>query len=130
MYETLGEYLEPGETITAAVYCVYKPTGFFASNVNMRAGYAAITDRGRFVGCKMGLMDITPVVMDMSYLTKVKVSGAILGQKAVHMVFQMDKKYEIKLQISPKILTSKFPNQESNAEAILNELKAKQEMLS
>lgn len=130
MYETLSEYLEPGENITAAVYCVYKPTGFFASNMNMKAGYAAITDRNRFVGCKLGLMDITPVIMDMSYLTKIKVSGALLGQKAVHMIFQQDKKIEIKLQISPKILTSKFPNQERNTEAMLSELKAKQEMLS
>lgn len=130
MLETLEGYLEPGETIIAAVYCVYKPTGFFASNVNMTAGYAALTDRDRFVGCKMGIINITPVVMDMAYLTKIKISNVIFGQKSVHMVFQQDKKHEVKLQISPKILTSKFPNQQSNTERILNELKAKQEMLS
>lgn len=130
MLETLGGYLEPGENIIAAVYCIYKQTGFLASNMNMRPGYAAITDKNRFIGHKMNMAGFVPVNMDMNYLTKVKVSKALLGNWDVHLVFQQNKKQEIKIQISPKILTSKFPEQQQNCDTMLSELRAMQERLS
>lgn len=130
MMKLLGELLYADESIKAAVYCVYKDTGFFASSRHIITGYAAITDKGRFIGYKMDLVSTAAVSFDMQYLTKIKISNVILGQKMVHMEFNNGKKEEVKFQLVPKVGGGKFPDQERYFEIMLDELTARQNLLA
>ncbi|MCH5348795.1 MAG: hypothetical protein J1E40_05685 [Oscillospiraceae bacterium] len=129
MMQMLGELLYAGENITAAVYCIYKGTGFFASSSNIIAGYAAITDRNRLIGYKMGLISDSAVSLDLGHLTKMKISNALLGQKIIYIHVNDGKKSEVKFQAAPKVPGSKFPEQERNLEILLDELKARENLL-
>lgn len=129
MMQTLRELLFEGETITAAVYCAYKATGFFAPASNVRAGYAALTDRDRLIGYQFGLLGSEPVAMDLNYLTKLKVSGALFGQKNVYMQIRTDRKYEVKFQFASKITGASFPNQKQYAQILTDELTARQNQM-
>lgn len=129
MMQTLSELLFEGETITAAVYCAYKATGFFASATNVRTGYAALTDRNRLIGYQFGLLGSESVMMDLNYLTKLNVSSALLGQKNVYMRIQTDRKYDVKFQFASKIVGANFPNQKQNAQILFDELTARQNQM-
>lgn len=125
MTQMLEELLFAGERIETALYCLYKDTGFFASNRHVTAGYVALTDGNRLIGYKMGLFNTATVSLDMEYLTKIKISNSILGQKIVYMAFNNGEKSEVKFQIAPKIMGSKFPNQQRNMEIMLDMLREK-----
>ena len=130
MMQILNGLLCEGEHIETAVYCVYKEAGFFASNRQIIAGYAALTDMDRFIGYKMGLLNTAPLTLEMKYLTKIKISNSLLGQKNIYMAFDFGRKYAFKIQIAPKVVGSKFPDQERNTEIMLEKLGAKMSELS
>ncbi|MDE6020952.1 MAG: hypothetical protein K2H01_08170 [Ruminococcus sp.] len=119
---------EPDEYIETAVYCMFHETGFMSGG--SIPGYAAITSKNRFIGCKMALLNTAPVWISMDFLRKIKISNALLGHKSVYMEFKSDKTYKIKIQLASKIYISKFPNQERNVESMLEILRAKQDMLN
>lgn len=129
MLEMLGQLLLPGESIKAAVYCVFHDTGFFASNLNTKSGYVGITDADRLICWQAGMLSISELTLDMIYLRKIKISNVILGQKIIYMEFQRDKKTCVKFQCGPKIAGNKFPNQKENVQMLFSELQAKQNML-
>ena len=131
MLNMLSELLIGGESIIAALYCIYKDTGFFASNRNVVPGYIALTDRNRLIGYKMGVFGTKPVSLELEYLTKIKLTNWILGNKIVYLCSNDGRKNELKFQYVPKVIgsQSKFPNQERNSEILLEELRARESRL-
>lgn len=130
MNAALGELLIGGEHLETAVYCTFKETGFFASNRNYIIGYVGITDMGRFVYCKYGIIVDENNAYNMEDIVQIKIRPMILGQKIITIVFDDGKKHTVKFQFAPKVLGAKLPNQEKNAEKILEILEAKQNKLS
>ena len=55
MNSALEALLIGGERLETAVYCLFKQTGFFASNRNIITGYAGITDTDGFCAANTGL---------------------------------------------------------------------------
>lgn len=127
MNTALGKLLIGGERLETAVYCLFYDTGFFASNIIM--GYAGITDMGRLLCCKYGIVGDENVAYNMEDIVQIKIKPMILGQKIVTIVFEEDKKRTVKFQLAPKVAGSKLPNQERNTEKMLEILEAKQNKL-
>lgn len=129
MNAALGELLIGGECLETAVYCLFKPTGFFASSRDVITGYIGITDMGRLVCCKYHMINDESVAYNMEDIVQIKIKPTIFGQKIVTVVFNDGKKRTVKLQLAPKVAGSKLPNQERNAEKMLEILEAKQSKL-
>ena len=131
MLNMLGELLYAGESITAALYCIYKDTGFFASNRNVIPGYVALTDRNRLIGYKMNVLGTNPVSLDLEFLKKIKITDWILGNKIIYLCTDDGRKNEVKFQYVQKVIGSqaKFPNQERNSEILLDTLRAMESRL-
>lgn len=119
MTEALGVLLMAGERLETAVYCIFKPSGFFESNRNIVAGYAGITDRGRFLCCKYGIIGDENAAYNMEKIVGLKIRPIILGQKIVTIVFDGGRKQTVKFQLAPKVAGSKLPNQERNAKKMM-----------
>lgn len=126
MNAALEKLLIGGERLETAVYCVFKQTGFFASNRNIITGYAGITDMGRLVCCKYYMINDESAAYNMEDIVQIKIKPALLGQKIVTLVFDDGKKRTVKFQLAPKVAGSKLPNQERNTEKMLEILEAKQ----
>lgn len=129
MNAALEKLLIGGERLETAVYCVFKQTGFFASNRNIITGYAGITDMGRLVCCKYYMINDESAAYNMEDIVQIKIKPALLGQKSVTLVFDDGKKQTVKFQLAPKVAGSKLPNQERNTEKMLEILEAKQNKL-
>lgn len=129
MNAALEKLLIGGERLETAVYCVFKQTGFFASNRNIITGYAGITDMGRLVCCKYYMINDESAAYNMEDIVQIKIKPALLGQKIVTLVFDDGKKRTVKFQLAPKVAGSKLPNQERNTEKMLEILEAKQNKL-
>ncbi len=129
MNAALGELLIGGEHLETAMYCLFKETGFFASNRNIITGYVGVTDMGRFVFCKYGLISDENNAYNMEDIVQIKIKPMILGNKIITIVFDDGKKHTVKFQFAPKVAGSKLPNQEWNAEKMLEILEAKQSKL-
>lgn len=112
-----------------AIFCYFKATGFFDSNRNVITGYVGITDMGRFVLCKYGLIADENAAYNMKDIVQIKIKPMLLGQKIITIVFDDSKKHTVKFQFAPKVAGSKFPNQEQNAKKMLEILDAKQNKL-
>lgn len=130
MNAALEKLLIGGERLETAVYCVFKATGFFESNRNITTGYVGITDMGRLVCCKYHMINDESAAYNMEDIVQIKIKPALLGQKIVTLVFDNGKKRTVKFQLAPKVAGSKLPNQERNAEKMLEILEAKQNKLS
>lgn len=130
MNEALGALLSEGESLETAVYCVFKATGFFASYYRqMITGYIGITDKERIVSCKYGVVQDSSAVYNMDDITSVKIQSVILGQSLVTLIFNSDKKQTLKFQVAPKVVGQKLPDQERNAEKLIEILENKKKML-
>lgn len=129
MNAALGALLSEGESLETAVYCVFKATGFFASYRQMITGYIGITDKERIISCKYGVVQDSSAVYNMEDITGVKIQSVILGQSLVTIVFNSDKKQTLKFQVAPKVAGQKLPNQERNAEKLIEILENKKKML-
>lgn len=129
MNAALEVLLIGGERLETAVYCVFKQTGFFASNRNIITGYVGITDMGRLVCCKYYMINDESAAYNMEDIVQIKIKPALLGQKIVTLVFDDGKKRTVKFQLAPKVAGSKLPNQERNTEKMLEILEAKQNKL-
>ena len=129
MNAALGELLIGGERLETAMYCLFKETGFFASNSSVITGYVGVTDMGRFVYCKHGLVMDENAAYNMEDIVQIKIRPMIFGQKIITIVFNDGKKHTVKFQFAPKVAGSKLPNQEQNTEKMLEILEAKQNKL-
>lgn len=129
MNAALGALLSEGESLETAVYCVFKATGFFSSYRQMITGYIGITDKERIVSCKYGVVQDSSAVYNMDDITGVKIQSVILGQSLVTIVFNSDKKQTLKFQVAPKVAGQKLPNQERNAEKLIEILENKKKIL-
>lgn len=126
MDEIIGAMLVPGERTECSAYCVFKQTGFWASNKAMYTGFAAATDRGRLlcVRAYMGMGNWLRDAFDISAAQKLTIKKSLFGTYTVYAEFpEGDKKRSIKFQISSKVYGCDFPNHEQNAETLLDILK-------
>ena len=129
MNAALGELLIGGERLETAMYCLFKATGFFESNRDVITGYVGITDMGRFVYCKYHVINDEFAAYNMEDIVQIKMKSTLFGQKIITIVFDDGKKHTVKFQFAPKVAGSKLPNQEQNAEKMLEILEAKQSKL-
>lgn len=129
MNAALGTLLIGGERLETAMYCLFKSTGFFASNRDIITGYIGVTDMGRVIGCKYGLVLDDNFAYNMEDIVQIKFKNMLLGQKIITIVFDDGKKHTVKFQFAPKAAGSKLPNQERNAEKMLEILEAKKNKL-
>lgn len=111
------------------MYCLFKPTGFFARSSDIITGYAGITDMGRLLCCKYHTINDESAAYNMEDIVQIKIKPALLGQKVVTVVFDDGKKRTVKFQLAPKVAGSKLSDQERNAEKMLEIFEAKQNKL-
>lgn len=130
MNAALGALLIGGECLETGIYCLFKETGFFANNRRIITGYAGITDMGRFVCCRYGVINDMASAYNMEDIVQIKIKSMLFGQKMITLVFNDGKKHTVKFQLAAKAVSSKLPNQERNAEKMLEILEAKQNKLS
>ena len=130
MNTALGALLMGGERLETAMYCLFKATGFFESNRDVITGYVGITDMVRLVYCKYHVINDESAAYNMEDIVQIKMKSTLFGQKIITIVFDDGKKHTVKFQFAPKVAGSKLPNQEQNAEKMLEILEAKQNKLS
>ncbi|MBR6401274.1 MAG: hypothetical protein IKS17_08680 [Firmicutes bacterium] len=124
MYKTLGGLLFPDEKIECAIYCLFRQTGFFASNKNITYGYVALTSEQRLIGHKMTVLESLDFAEEMKQLTKITVKESIFGYCTVNAFFETPQRHQLKFLIHRKIYgSSAFPNQTKNADTMLDLLK-------
>lgn len=129
MNAALEKLLIGSERLETAVYCLFKPTGFFARSSDIITGYAGITDMGRLLCCKYHTINDESAAYNMEDIVQIKIKPALLGQKVVTVVFDDGKKRTVKFQLAPKVAGSKLYNQERNAEKMLEIFEAKRNKL-
>lgn len=130
MTRALRALLSEGEAIEAAVYCLFKSTGFFARSSGIMTGYVGITDRDRLIGQREGFLSESSFALELRDLQKVKISGTLFGQKSVHLIFFSEKKKEVKFQAASRVYGANLPNQENNLRILLERLEEKRVALS
>lgn len=119
MMSVLGELLAEGEGIETAVYCIFKPTGFFSGYRNIIMGYAGITDRDRFIICKYGLIGTEQAAYPMESIVNINITNFLLGQKTITLTFDSGKKNIVKIQAAPKVTGNGLPGQQQNLEKMV-----------
>lgn len=134
MLEKLSKLLVyPSERILYAVYCTMQNQSdtFFSmtSSGDVKACFLGLTDRGRLIGCQIGLMSETPLQIDMMLITKLKIKKTIFQQYRIDLEYSASRNKRLRFVIAPKITGAQFPNQQMNCERILEELKAKEALL-
>lgn len=125
----LSPLLFEGEKLDAAVYCLYKPTGFWGGR-QMLTGYVGITDRDRMIERKEGMLGGGTFAYDLKELRKIGISRTLFGQYSVHLIFLTGKKEEIKFQAASHIHGANLPDQEQNLARLLERLREKEAMLA
>lgn len=129
MLANLSELLHNGEIIQAAIYCMFKKTGFFVKSNYVSYGHIAITNQNRLVGYMINRFNEMSIVsLDMNFPTKVKISKTIFGQKLFYISVDDGKKSKAKFQVALRDCSGRFPNQKRNLELIFNMLKLKQNL--
>lgn len=131
MTECTGKLLLPNERIKTAVYGQYDLMGF-SSIMSIKktiGGYAAITDKNRFISCKYDLSSFSENVYSLDDLIKIKISSSLFKIKSIYMSFSGEK-YPVGFQVSPKIIGADFPHHEQNFEIMLSVLEAKQNYIN
>lgn len=124
------DMLYPGESCSGIIYCVFKPTGFFAGTTfnRINPGYAAVTSEERLLtiqtsstGYFLGKSSSAAYKIDSA--EKLKVRKNIFGQYVFDCVFPVNgKKVKVKFQAARKVLGSEYSMQEENLEEILSVL--------
>ena len=129
MLEVLKQQLYPSESVTAAVYCSFQDTGFFASPYHIMMGYVGLTDSFRIIGTKSGYIMTDSLDIDLNAITKLNVKKSLFGQYSVYMKYFSDSQRKLSFTVVPKIAGTKFPNQKTNTDFLIQTLKERQAML-
>lgn len=101
-------------------------TGFFASNKNVHAGFAAISARDSLIIADYNvIMTETLYEIPMTSIRSLKISKALLlGVQTVKIEYLSDgKKCRLDVNIAPKVLTGDFHEQKENMESLIDTLK-------
>lgn len=120
MYEALNPLLFPNEEIEAAVYAIYRPTGFFSSVRQVDFGYLALTNQNRLIGYRYGtLMGSAPIAVDLNAILKMRFRKRVFGlQRELYLETMSAKSEKLLVLYNMKIFGSQFPNQKENAERL------------
>ncbi|MGN0553590.1 MAG: hypothetical protein ACI4I1_09415 [Oscillospiraceae bacterium] len=126
--EAFVNMLMQGESCTAIIYCVFKPTGFFAGTVGntVNPGYAAVTNCGRLLTIQTSSLGYfvgnnSAAAYNIASAAKLKVHKNIFGQYAFDCVFPADgKNVKVHFQAAKKVLGSGHPEQESSLETVVS----------
>lgn len=120
MNQILNGMLWAGQESLCPIYCVFKLTNW--GNFDMLMGYATCTSGGwlqlvMYSSMQQFLNDPTPTyaTYEIALAKSIKIKKSIFGQYVIKMVFPTEKRdMKIRLQASPKVLGSDFPNQKRN----------------
>lgn len=124
MYASLDKF-DVGYSYPVSV-SICNMTGFFASNKNIHAGFAAISARNSLIIADYNvLMAETLYEIPMKSVRSLKISKALLlGVQTVKIEFLSDgKKCRLDVNIAPKVLTGEFPEQKENMVSFIDTLK-------
>lgn len=116
--------LMPDEKSLCSVYCVFKPTSFFAGFLHTTSstypGFISITDRKRVLIVRQKFFGNESAVYDLTTISNFKITNMPLKQKALSMVFlENGKKVKVKLQAAEKVIGNGFPEQADNLEHLI-----------
>lgn len=122
------DMLYPGESFSGIIYCVYKPTGFFAGTVfnRINPGFAAVTSERRLLTIQTSstgyfLGSSTSAAYDIASAAKLKVRKNIFGQYVFDCIFLSNgKQVKVKFQAARKVLGSEYSMQENNLDEIIS----------
>ena len=124
MCEILSRLLIPGETLRFPVYAGFPETGFFARAGSLQTGFASLTSMGRLIYARYNVFgQCTGGFFNPSLAQKVAVKKNIFGQYVIDCRYLVNgKKQKIRIQIAPKVVGCKFPEQQENSESLTREL--------
>lgn len=124
MYASLDKFdVEYSYPVSASICNM---TGFFASNKNIHAGFAAISARDSLIIADYNvLMAETLYEIPLTSIRSLKISKSLLlGVQTVKIEFLSDgKKCRLDVNIAPKVLTGEFPDQKENMGSLIDTLK-------
>ncbi len=125
MCEILSRLLIPGETLEMPVYCGFPETGFFARAGRLQTGFAGLTSMGRLIYAQYNVFgQCTGGFFNPSLAQKISVKKNIFGQYVIDCQYLVNgKKQKIRIQIAPKVIGCKFPEQQENSENLVAELR-------
>lgn len=123
MNAVLSAMVSPDESVVAAVYCAFTIVG--AASQTYANGYVAMTDKRRMIGVKYGLFSKEQFSFSGADLSKIRLHAAIMGYSA-DLIFKPDggKKARLCFTVARKVAGKGFPEQETNAERLREELEA------
>lgn len=101
-------------------------TGFFVSNKNVHAGFAAISARDSLIIADYNvIMTETLYEIPLTSVRSLKISKSLLlGAQTAKIEFLSEgKKCRLDITVVPKILTGEFPDQKENMGAFIDTLK-------
>lgn len=101
-------------------------TGFFVSNKNVHAGFAAISARDSLIIADYNLlMAETLYEIPLTSIRSLKISKALLlGVQTIKIGYLSEgRKCRLDVNIAPKVLTGEFPDQKENMGSFIDTLK-------
>lgn len=124
MNSTFDTMLDSGEESICPVYCVFKQTGFWASNSRVSPGFVTFTSNGRLLVARSQLFDMVKRSVQLDNVKKMKIKKNLFGQYLVEAAFMdVNGDLRLKFQVAKKIMGAKFPNQEQNFEELISTLR-------
>lgn len=123
MQAMLEPLLAEGEQSLCPVYGVFKQTGFFASNAVVYPAYITCTNFNRLLAVRYYLManDWSQETYILPSAQKLRVKKNLFGQYICEADFIVNgKKERLKFQVAPKIMGSKFPDQQINSDMLFS----------
>lgn len=120
MKEILSTMLLPGEESLCPIYGIYRRADFFARPQDMKSAFFSVTNTGRLLLVQVLLSGVHRSAYALSCVKKLKYKKNIFGQYEVDATFDVQgKNVRIRLQMAPKMVGNKFPNQSIHVEKFL-----------
>ncbi len=126
--EYMDSVFEPmlvsGEESLCPVYCVFKQTGFWASNSRVSPGFVTCTSDGRFFMARSQLFDMVKRSVILDNVKHMKIKKNLFGQYVIEATFMdVNGDLRLKFQVARKIWGAKLPNQERNFDELISTLR-------
>ena len=119
----LEPLLQPGETLTAAVYCTYQDYGFLFTSKRVIAGYIGVTDKNRLIGVRYGIFLHETVDINLTRAA-VHISEIALGAVHVRVSDDSARLGRQRFTFNARTGGKAFPDHAAYAETLLQTLQA------
>lgn len=117
MLSMLSTLLCFDEQIETAVYCAFRNTSFIGGSA-VTAGYVGLTDRGRLLAVRAGVVGAEEIAVEPAEIVSLRVKKAMLGMTRVDLEYMQESKKKLSFQYTKKLAGAKIPHQPENAERL------------